>query len=163
MKGFIYVSISLILISCSSPEILKQKIGNKNFESALNEYYEYLDSITNRQGSYVIVNAEQLNGSLVISIHFGGGSYNFFHENVVDFLSYKNYDVLLIGDFPNKIINIIKTKKSNIENIVKKRYPDDYRNYLLDKSSVGPLMYDYMKMILVFKNNKMISCERVYY
>lgn len=163
MKILICLYISLFLISCSSPETFTGGTKNRNFASALNEYYNYLDSLTIRPDTYIIVSAESINDTLLLSIHLGGGAYNFFHKPVIDFVHYKNRDILLVGDFPNEIIKIKKTKESNIENIVKERYPDDYKEYLIDKSSVGPIMGDYMKMILIFKKDRLMSFKRQYY
>ncbi len=163
MKVLILATSCFVLFLGCSQESPEMVIRNNDLKSALNEYYEYMDSTANGQGYYVIVNAEKKDDSLVISIHYSWGPYNFFHNDVIDFLTYGNHDILLTGAFPNKIINVKKKKWPYIENIVKEKYPDEYIMYLHNPSSVGPIMSDDMQMNLVFKRNRIISCKRQYY
>lgn len=163
MKIFpIILAYVVSVIGChqESPEM---KIKNNDFKSAINEYYKYMDSTAYDPGYYVIVNAEKTNDSLVLSIHYSWGSYNFFQKDVVDYLKYRHHEVLLTGAFPNRIIYVKKKKWPYIENIIKEKYPDEYKKFLNNPSSVGPIMSDDMEMSLVFKRNRMLSCKRQYY
>lgn len=168
MKKLFYCSVLIIIVliycSCRNQE---KSFKNKEFELALANYIEYVDSVQYKPSfDYILIDASGYADSTVFSIYLCGGSYVFLKspEKVADFFSYKGYDVLLLGCFPNEVIPMEKNKNLNIvRDVVRKRYPGDYKKYLNDKYSVGPLIYDEMNMILVFKRTKLISCNRYYY
>jgi len=152
------------LLSCNKA---KEIWMNKDFKTAIDNYYSYLDSIEFDQDyDFILIDAIENKDSTIFEICLYGGSYCFLSkpESIVDFLSYRKFDVLLVGDYPNEIVNIEKNRNLNtIQDIVKIRYPNDYTKYLKNKHSIGPLIYDYMDMTLVFRNNKLISCKRQYH
>lgn len=161
---FIIFFITLLLLACKKE---MKTWGNKDFKTAIDNYCQYVDSVSYRNNfDYIYVESNIKNDSTEFVIYLCGGSYDFLNEKerIIDFFVYKKYDILLLGDFPNEIVKINKNVHLNIINdIVKKRYPADYEKYLNDKRSVGPLIYDYMNMILIFKGDRLISCKREYY
>jgi hypothetical protein len=168
MKNLFYylslILISAILLSCRKNIT---GFGNRDFDAALSNYLSYADSVHYKNGfDYIVVDALQDKDSLKVSIYMLGGSYIFLEtpNKIIDFINFKDHDILLYHDFPNDIINIKQNMKLNIiGDIVKKRYPNDYKKYSNDKNSVAPLIYDYMSMRLVFKKDKLVRCSRQYY
>lgn len=156
--------ITLLLLDCKKE---MKTWENKDFKTAIDNYCQYVDSVSYRNNfDYIFVESNIKNDSTEFVIYLCGGSYDFLNEKerIIDFFNYQKYDILLIGDFPNEIVKINKNANLNIINdIVRKRYPVDYEKYLNDKRSVGPLIYDYMNMILLFKGDRLISCKRQYY
>jgi hypothetical protein len=152
------------LISCNKAN----KIGkNKEFEAALGNYFKYVDSVGFKHNfDYIFIEATKNRDSTVFVIYLYGGAYYFLHytERIIDFTDYKKYEIVLIGDYPNDVVNVGRNKKLNIVNdILKVRYPKDYNKFLKDNHSVAPLIYDYMDMTLIFKQDKLISCKRQFY
>jgi hypothetical protein len=163
----IYFSMILDLSSCKESVKLWK---NKEFESAINDYCRYLDTLPNyeiRNGfDYIFIEATQNEDITSFIITLSGGSYNFLNQqdNIKGFFRYKNYDILLLGDFPNEIVDIkMNLTVNSINEIVRKRYPTDYNKYLKDQSSVGPSMYDYMNLTLIFKGDILITYKRQIY
>ena len=140
---------------------------NNEFESAINQYITYLDSVNNNLDSdYIYIEANQMNDSTKFNIYLWSGAYPFlnYSDKFIDFFKYKKHNVLLIGDFPNPVLRIKKNVKINVINdIIKKRFPKDYEKYIRDNNSVGPLLYDYMDMTLIFKQDQLFSLKRQYY
>lgn len=143
---------------------------NREFDSAINDYCRYLDTLPIHEYKngfdYIYIEATQKEDITSFSITLWGGLYNFLkrQDKIKGFFKYKNYDIMLFGDFPNIIVDT----KMDIDlnswiDIVKKRYPTDYCKYLKDNSSVGPLLYDYMNMTLIFKEDKLITYKRQIY
>jgi len=137
---------------------------NVDFDTAMEKYCKYIDSVTYKKDfDYVYVEATKRNDSTEFVIYLCGGSYDFLNEKerIVGFYVYKGFDILLLGDFPNEIVNIKKNiQLSTINKIILKRYPGDYEKFLIDEHSVGPLIYDYMNMTLIFKGEKLIKFKR---
>jgi len=158
------ISFLLLVSACNNNS---KTWNNKEFANAIDNYCQYIDSIKSEHtNEYLYVEARNCNDSIVFIIALVGGSYDFLYSQdmIVDFFTYHGFDILLLGDFPNEIVRVEKNKNLNIiDDIVKIRYPDDYNKYLKDKNSVAPLIYDYMDMTLVFRNNKLISCKRQYH
>lgn len=167
MKNQIFIMlffITLLLFGCKKE---MKTWENKDFKIALDNYCQFVDSVSYRNNfDYIFVESNIKNDNTEFVIYLCGGSYDFLNEKerIIDFFVYKKYDILLVGDFPNEIVQINKNTHLNIiRDIVKERYPEDYEKYLNDERSVGPLIYDYMNMILIFKGDKLISCKRQYY
>jgi len=141
------------------------KWDNKEFEAAIDNYCKYADSSEHRDSDYIYVEAEKRNDCTVFVILLAGGAYAFVNgtKPVIDFVKYKNYDILLVGDFPNQILNIEKNRKLNVEDIVKVRFPLEYERYVKMKLFAPPLIYDYMNMTLTFKERKLINRKIEYY
>ena len=141
--------------------------GNREFESAINQYINYLDSVEyNLDSDYICIEANQMNDSTKFNIYLWAGAYPFirYSDTFIDFIKYKKHNLLIIGDFPNRVLRVNKNVKINIINdIIKKKYPKDYEKYLLDNMSVSPLLYDYMDMTLIFKQDRLLSLKRQYY
>ena len=109
------------------------------------------------------IDAEEAGDSTVFSIYLDGGASPFLNETnrIRGFFRYKKYDLLLSGDYPNRIVHFERHQNLNLlENVVKVRYPDAYKKYLKDKSPVAPIMSDNMGMTLVFKKNRLVRCTR---
>lgn len=139
-------------------------------ENAIIKYYNYIDSVNyqiDNYHEYIYIQAAKSYDTTTFTIFLWGGAYIFCDpiekEKIFDLVIYKNHYLLLTGDYPNEVINITKNKELNPIDIVKTKYPDQYKKYLKDKLSVGPLIYDYMNMTLIFKKGKLISCKRQYY
>jgi hypothetical protein len=167
-KLAVFVILFLMIILLNSCNKEKFTWENKEFKSAIDYYCKYIDSSNyyEQNFDYMYIKAAVKSDSTVFMIYLDGGAYIFLTEtsSITDFFVYNKHDVLLTGDFPNKIVNIKKNKRLNIiDDILKVRYPSDYKKYLHDKSTVGPLIYDYMNMTIIFKENKLISCKRQYY
>jgi hypothetical protein len=157
----------LNLSSCKESVKLQK---NKEFESAINDYCRYLDTLPKYEYKdgfdYIYIEASQSEDITSFLITLWGGSYKFMNrqDKIKGFFKYKNYDILLFGDFPNEIVDIkVSINLNSINEIVQKRYPTDYNKYLKDKSTVGPLMYDYMNMTLIFKGDQLITYKREIY
>jgi len=164
---FIFFSTMLNFNSCK--ESVKSW-KNKEFQSAINDYCSYLDKLPKNEikhgFDYIYIEATQNEDITSFLITLCGGSYKFLNrkDKIKGFFKYKSYDILLFGDFPNEIVNFHKNISLNsMDEIIRKRYPSDYNKFLKDKSSVGPLMYDYMNMTLIFKGGKLINYERQIY
>lgn len=161
--------IVLLMIFVSLVSCFEKKIywSSKDFEAAIDSYCQYVDSVGfKNKFDYIHIKAEKHDSKVTFTVHLTGGAYRFLNESneIIDFFPYKGHDILLIGDFPNEIANINKNKRIDITNdIIKRRYPEDYKRYLDNINLVGPLIYDYMTMILIFKEGKLISCKRQYY
>jgi len=162
---FILCLLFLSLCNCTNKN--NYEWSNNEFAEAIDNYCRYVDSIESEHvNEYLYIESKIRNDSTLFLITLGGGSYDFlFKRNrIINFFNYKGFDVLLLGDFPNAIVNIEKNKNLDvIEDVVKVRYPNDYNKFLKDTNSVAPLIYDFMGMRLVFRNNKLISCKRQYY
>jgi hypothetical protein len=162
MKTFIFL-LALLLNACNSSTI---KFDNNEFAMAVDDYLIYVDSVNYKPDfDYIYIEAYNFKDSTAFRISLVGGSYDFLNEpnRIIDFGKYKGIDILLIGDFPNEIVNIKRnTRLNTMDEIVKQRYPEDYKKYLKDEHSVGPLIYDNMNMTLVFKKDKLISCKKQY-
>lgn len=162
MKTYLLATV-LLLTSCKSGNV---KFDNNEFAKAFDDYLIYIDSVNYKPDfDYIYLEAFNFKDSTTFRISLVGGSYDFLNKanRIIDFEKYKGIDVLLIGDFPNEIVNIKKnTRLDAMNDIVRKLYPQDYKKYLKDEHSVGPLIYDNMNMTLVFKKGKLISCKKQY-
>ncbi len=162
MKTYLLATV-LLLTSCKSGNV---KFDNNEFAKAFDDYLIYIDSVNYKPDfDYIYLEAFNFKDSTTFRISLVGGSYDFLNKanRIIDFEKYKGIDVLLIGDFPNEIVNIKKnTRLDAMNDIVRKLYPQDYKKYLKDEHSVGPLLYDNMNMTLVFKKGKLISCKKQY-
>lgn len=156
--------VSIYLLSCSEESVTWE---NKDFGMAVNNYCKYLDSVGYKHNfDYIFVKATTRNDSTLFLIYLCGGSYHFLkeQEEVIDFIQYKGYDILLKGDFPNRIVNIKRNDKLDIiDDIIKERYPKDYEKYVKNNNPVAPLIYDYMDITLIFKGTKLISYKKQSY
>jgi len=162
---FIFVSLILgFILSCNTKS--SKKWENIEFEKAMNSYRKYVDTIGFKNNfDFILVKAKKNKDSTLFIIYLCGGGYTFleYKDRVIDFFTYQGIDILLLGDFPNEIVNIDKNKALDIEDIVRKRYPSDYKKYLIDTHSVPPMICDFMNMTLTFKKNKLVNCKREYY
>ncbi|MDP4202533.1 MAG: hypothetical protein Q8861_07540 [Bacteroidota bacterium] len=152
----------ICLFSCGQHDF---KVDNKTFESALNQYCCYVDSLNEyrKDFDFIEIDAKKNQNCTYFKIHLSGGGYPFIHKSVIDFLKYKKYDVILVGDYPNEIITVHKNQKINpVVDILKERYPEDYKKYTVDKRLVPPLIYDYKILKLKFVNRKLIYSEISY-
>lgn len=166
-KNVFFIAIlPLILVLISFNQEIKIW-ENKDFETAIDNYCKYVDSTSYKKNfDYIYVKATKKNNRVEFIIYLSGGSYDFIEkkERIIDFFSYKGHDILLIGDFPNEVVNIKKNNSLNVlEDVVKKRYHVDYDKFIQEKFAPAPLIYDYMNMTLIFKNDKLVSCKRQYY
>jgi len=144
-------------ISCKD---VKNIWGNNEFEKAINAYCTYADSVRFRSDfEYICIEGSTRGDSSFFVICVDGGSHIFVTETdrIIDFFNYKNHNILLVGDFPNKIVNISKNKRLDpIEDIVKNKYPSDYQDYHDSDYHNGPLIFDFKSMYLIFKKDKLI-------
>jgi len=144
-------------ISCKD---VKNVWENNDFEKAINAYCTYADSVGYLKNfDYILIEGIKRGDSIFFKVFLWGGAYIFIteKERIIDFINYKNHDMLLLGDFPNSIVDISKNKHLNpVEDIVKNRYPSDYRNLFYYNRDIGPLIYDYKTMDLIFTKNKLI-------
>jgi hypothetical protein len=163
MKNLIYLFsfALLLLISCERNRI---KFNNVELSKAIENYCFYLDSLKDLKASdYIYMESFDFKDSIIFKISLVGGSYYFLNEQerIIDFGFYNDYQILLLGDFPNAVVNNKKNKQFNvIDNIVKKRFNEDYIKYLNDKLSIAPLIYDYMTLTLTFKEGKLVRYSR---
>jgi hypothetical protein len=169
MRNLILISFCLLTInSCGHNQ--KKIIANKDFLVHLDEYIKYVDSSGSYKNNhdYIYLEAIKSKDTTKLIITLVGGSYEFlkhpYRTNIIDFFNYRGYKILLIGDFPNDIIQNKLNENLNIDNeIVKKYYPEDYSKWQKDSLSVGPLIYDYMGIFLTYKNNNLIYYHKQYY
>jgi hypothetical protein len=161
----IYLYFCFILCDITSCKEENKKWQNIQFKEAIDYYCKYVDSIGYKQNyEYIYVEAKRNNDSIVFLIYLCGGAYDFLvnRENIIDFFYYKRFEIMLVGDFPNEVVNIEKNKKLNLFKIAKARYPRDYNKYLNDSLSVGPLIYDTKNMTLIFKEGKLVNSKFQY-
>ena len=167
-KNLIILILNTLLVAFSSCNQSRQELANNLwFKKALDDYTKYIDSIGyNKDSEYIYIEAKRVSDSTKMLIYLDGGSYSFIAEKdyIIDLFSYGNYNVLLVGDFPNEIIKIKKNEDLNVlEDIVRKKYPTDYEKYVMDDHSVVPLIYDSMNLKLIFKNGKLCYCKKQYF
>lgn len=158
------VLFALSIMSCTQRDV---SFNNKEFERNLSAYLSYVDSIEYIQDrDFVIVKSTTEGDTIRFSICKSGGAYCLIHDmhQFVDYFKYKKYDMLIIGHFPNDVIQISKNNKINvIENVVRVKFPNDYKDYLQNPHSVKPLPGEEMEMVLTFYKDKFISCKRNYF
>jgi len=163
MKYFaLWLFFLICLFSCKQRGFI---VENKTFESAFNQYCYYIDSLNEYRQcfDFIEIDAKKSHNYTYFKIHLSGGGYPSIHKSIIDFLKYKKYDVILVGDYPNEIITLHKNQNLNpIIDIIKKRYPEDYKKYIIDKRLVPPLIYDYKILKLKFANHKLIHSEISY-
>jgi hypothetical protein len=167
MKIFV---LPFILIFCILSTVRCQEKAwiteNKDFLNGIQEYYKYLDSLkVNKDYHYVIVDASKKHDTTELVIYYYGGSYPFFINKgkFIDFINYEGYDLFFLGDFPNPVINIACNKQLNILNdIIKNKFPNEYKYYIKGNYVAEPLICDYMELILSFKSNKLVRKNRVF-
>lgn len=162
------VILILSIIGFTSCTEKKEVFENKEFCNYLNSYLQYLDSIndSNKEFDYICIQSKTKKDTTFLTIHLSGGAYRFisYKSEVIDFINYKTYKVLLIGEFPNKVLEINKNNHLDItKDILLKYYRKEYEKFLESSSPIPPLIYDYMTMYLIFKNDKLLSCKREYY
>ena len=158
----------VVLFGLNSCTHQQEFIANKDFLMQLNSYIEYIDSTKEYKDDFDFIYLRALNRDDTVNfdIYLNGGSYTFFHDKAMikDFLKYKSYHILLIGDYPNEIVKVGLNKHLDIiKDIVQKYYPNDYLKYQKDTLSIGPLIYDYMNLSLTFKKDKLLSIRKQYY
>jgi hypothetical protein len=158
----------LILFGLNSCNNQQEFMADKDFLSHLDSYLAYVDSTKEYTNDFDYIYLESLihNDSIDFVITLYGGSYTFLKEKarIRDFISYKAYNILFIGDFPNEIVHIRQNNHLDVtEDIVKRFYSNDFIKYKNDTLSVGPLTFDYMAMYLTYRNGKLISEKRQYY
>lgn len=145
----------------------QQVFYNKTFEDELTNYCNYLDTVEYKKGfDFIYVDAHVNNDSVVFKIYLSGGSYALleYEKSIIDFINFRGFDVLLLGDFPNKVVPIPRNQSLKVlDNIVKKRYPNEYDMIIKKNVIPAPVIYDYMSMNLVFIKGKLICSKRVYY
>ena len=167
MKIFVF---TFMLIFCIQNTVMCQEKAliaeNKDFLKGIQEYYKYLDSLkVDKDYHYVIVDATKKHDSTELVIYYYGGSYPFFNNKgrFIDFFNYEGYDLFFLGDFPNPVLNITCKKQLNILNdIIKKKFPNEYKYYVKGNYIAEPLICDYMELNLLFRNNKLVRKTRVY-
>jgi len=158
------VLFALSIMSCTQRDV---SFNNIEFERNLSAYLSYVDSIEYIQDrDFVIVNCTTEGDTIRFSIYKSGGAYSMIHhvQQFVDYFEYKKYDLLIIGNFPNDVIQISKNNKINvIEDIIRVKFPQDYQTYLQNPYWVKPLPGENMEMVLTFYKDKFISCKRNYF
>jgi len=157
--------------SCSSRKPEKKEIDpeifeNKDFRENIDLYFKYLsDKNYDKEHEYIYVRAETSKTKTSFIIYLNGGSYVFFNDSIriIDYINYKNYNMLLVGDFPNNVVNIKKNMNLNIsKDIIQKYFKKDYEEFKLTKREPAPDMYDYMNMSLEFNEEGhiiLMKCE----
>jgi len=72
-----------------------------------------------------------------------------------------NKSILLVGDYPNKVINISRNTDKNFPmDIVEERYPEEYEQFLKNPYYVAPFMEHNMELDLYFKKDKLVNKRR---
>ena len=143
----------------------QQKFQNIEFNTILNSYIQYIDSIKPKHGKdFIEISARLKEDTIIFDITLSGGSYSFIKEanNIIDYFDFNGTKILLMGDFPNEIVNLKKNEHLNIlEDIVKKKYYTDYLKFKKNPHLVLPLIYDYKELIISFIKNKLIDCKEL--
>jgi hypothetical protein len=150
--------ISIFVFGCANKPCLK--LDNSDFKEALNFYYIYLDSAKFDKGrDYIVIKAKTTNDSIFISMFNWAGAYVFLNnqDQIANFMRYKNHDLLFIGDFPNKIVTIDKLSKSDVIKLINSKFPNEYSKFCKDPYSIGPLIYDYKTLEIVFKGDYFVK------
>ena len=160
MKNIFYlIIIALLMFSCNNAN--KFPSNNKEFVKQIDSYLTYIDSteIYEKDYDYIYIKSICRNDTSYFIIYISGGAYDFTNSkyDFIDFIKYKDYDILLKGDFPNRIVNVLKNenKKLSLE-IVKERYPNAYKEYLINPNRVAPLCGDPKEIELWFYKDKLI-------
>jgi len=174
---FTFLSLFLVIGTLSSSAMKKEKneldsviFENKDFRDNIDFYLKYLsDKDYNKEHEYIYIRAElsktKTTTKTTFIIYLVGGIYDFFNESkkIIDFIDYKNYNMLLVGDFPNNVVNIKKNMNLNIStDILEKYFKKDYEKYKLTKREPAPEIYDYMNMTLEFNDKGhiiLMKCE----
>jgi hypothetical protein len=164
IKELMFCGVLILIFSLCTGQ---QVFYNKTFEDELTNYCNYLDTVGYKKGfDFIYVDAHVNNDSVVFKIHLSCGSYELleYEKSIIDFISFKGFDVLILGDFPNTVVPISHNQSLKVlDNIVKKRYPNEYAMIIKKNEIPAPVIYDYMSMKLVFLKGKLICSKRVYY
>ena len=172
-----FTALSLFLmigiLSCSEKKQEKHKLDsvifeNKDFRDNIDLYLKYLsDKNYHKEHEYIYARAETSKTKTSFLIYLSGGSYHFFNDSlkIIDYIDYKNYKILLVGDFPNNVVNIKKNLHLNIsKDILLKYFKKDYEKFKLNGYEPAPEIYDYMSMKLEFnKKGNIILTKCQYY
>jgi hypothetical protein len=157
--------------SCSAKKQEKNELDsvifeNKDFRNNIDLYLKYLSEFYyNKEHEYIYVRAETSKTKTSFIIYLCGGSYYFFRDSskIIDYIDYKNYNMLLVGDFPNIVVNIKKNLRLDItKGILLKYFKKDYEKFKLTKYGPAPEIYDYMNMSLEFNEKGhiiLLKCE----
>ena len=80
------------------------------------------------------------------------------------FMEYDNHNIMLVGDYPNNVINFSKNKNLDLINdVLKTKFPEDFKKYSIDPHSVQPILNDRMGMVIKFYEGRMILYKRNYF
>jgi hypothetical protein len=158
----------IVLIGLRFFRYQEEFTSNREFLLHLDEYLQYVDSTKEYTDDfdYIYVEATSRFDSTFFLITLMGGSYTFIDEmnRIKNFIRYKDFNLLFVGDYPNQVIDIRPDKKIDIINdILKKYYKEDYDKYQKDPGSIVPMIYDYMSYNLTYKQDKLISTKKQYY
>jgi len=155
----IFIVILFIIDSCSIAD--KFPSENKEFVNQLDSYLKYIDSNSfyKKDRDYISIVSQFSNDTTFFVFYISDGAYQFIEEKneFIDFIRYKDYDFLLLGNFPNQIVNNQRNENKNLPlEIVKERYPKEYKEYLINPKRVYPYIIDLKEIELWFYKDKLI-------
>ncbi len=152
----------LCLFGCSNRE--KMFTSNPQLIAEIDKYLSFIDTsdLYSPDCSYIYlrVNNRGKDDTIDVILSVSTGAYGIVNprDTIIDFFQYRNYNVLLLGDYPNKLIAINRKLNKDIKKeILIKYFKKEYMLYLKDPFSLKPKPADHMFMTLVFKDTVMVS------
>ena len=163
-----FMVLFLSLHGCVSKE--ESFTTNPQLIAEFNKYLAYADTsgIFTPDDSYIYFEIHNSGkDSINVFLAMGTGAYSIINpmDSIIDFFYYKKHMVMLVGDYPNKLIDIPRMLNKDIrKEVLLKYFKDDYDLYLKDPFLLKPRLADPMEMSLVFNSQGvMVKSEKVFH
>lgn len=171
MKKNTCIVVALFLCFCGSSCQNEVFTTNSQLIAEFEKYTSYIDTsklFSPDDSPYVylyVKNRNQDTINVILSLSAGAYGIIYSSEPIVSFFDYKKHMVMLVGDYPNNLINTNQCFNEDIKKKVLTEYfSKEYEQYLKEPFSLKPKMADPMTMSLIFKKDgTMISAEKVFH
>jgi hypothetical protein len=162
MRKFIFIIFVIIFISCQDNVSINR--CNHIFVQEIENYIGFIDTGNkfNRQKDFLYIEAANSGDTTNIVITAYSGAYILLNppNDLINFIVYKDYNILFQGKDNNKIIVIDHNKDLKYyENIAEEIYPEEFQLFKENRLNLVPSLVHFSKMKLVFLNNKLIKKE----